>query len=164
MARYLVAEYLHDWGLRDPEVIAAEARRIVERAEAQTLAVPPDLLEQALCETAIRLTVEEVESAIGTLAASSGPCRLARRPTRGSIVPRMATLLVEFPEAIRHRERPPARLLALLEQSVAPIIPLPNQRDMRPQPRVRVIRIFRIGYWRCILRRLQWKAARLRRA
>lgn len=154
LARYLVAEYLMDWGLRDPDVTAAESRRIVEEAARLTLDVEAVNLERELCETAIRLTMEEVEAAIAGMATSSSRNRLPGAPTSNSIVPRIASVFLEFPDAIRHRDRPPAQLLAVLERSISPIVPEAQPRAMRPQPSTRLCCVLRRGYWRCVSRRV----------
>lgn len=165
IARCLVAEYLHDWGLLDPEIVAAESRRIVEQAESLCADVPVLRLEQELCSTAIRITSEEVEASIQRMANSPFRSRLHRLPVNGSIVPRMASVLMEFPDAIRHRDRPPARLLGVLERSVAPIVPQPKRREMLPQPRTRLWKILRKGYWRQVSRRVRrWASRRAEKA
>ncbi|SFH85105.1 hypothetical protein [Planctomicrobium piriforme] len=147
LARYLVAEYLHDWGLRDPDIVAAESRRIVEQAEALTMTGAGEVSEHELCAAAIHITMEEVEASIARMAATSIRDQLAGSPTSNSIVPRMARVLLEFPDAIRHRDRPPARLLQVLERSVAPIIPRCHPREMRPQPSTRLWSVLRRSYW-----------------
>ncbi|WP_437229992.1 hypothetical protein SH661x_001726 [Planctomicrobium sp. SH661] len=152
-ARFLVAEYLHDWGLRDPEVVAQESRRIVEQAElriAESAKVGMDL-----CTVAIEITQDEVESSIARMAASTPPMARKRSATNNSIVPRMGRVLLQFPDAIRHRDRPPARLLQVLEISVNPIIPCPTRCDMLPQPRTRLWKWLRKAYWVRVQRRLK---------
>jgi len=152
-ARYLVAEYLHDWGLRDPEVIAAESRRIVEQAAHQFAESPHPGAD--LVAIAIEFTQAEVESSIARMASSSPAPVRHRVATNNSIVPRMGRVLLEFPDAIRHRDRPPARLLQVLENSVNPIVPHCNRCDMLPQPRTRLWKILRKGYWYRVQRTLK---------
>jgi len=144
LARYLVAEYLRDWGLLDPDIIADESRRIVEQAEALAMPDNGELSERELCAAAIHIVMEEVEATIACMASSTSH---AQSTTSNSIVPRMARLLLEFPDAIRHRDRPPARLLQVLERSVAPIIPRCDLREMRPQPSTRLWCVLRGSYW-----------------
>lgn len=160
-ARYLVAEYLHDWGLRDPDVIASESRRIVEQAEGLTITLAGDDFERELRLTAIEIAVDEVEAAIARMATPK-PGELSGVPTNNSIVPRLGEVLLEFPDAIRHRDRPAARLLNVLERSVSPIIPCSNHREMRPQPRTRLLKLLRKGYWHRFKRRLNTLARRTR--
>jgi len=152
-ARYLVAEYLHDWGLRDPEVIAQESRRIVEQAELQL--AESVKLGLDLDAVAIEITQAEVEASIARMAASSGVPHRKRIATNNSIVPRMGRVLLEFPDAIRHRDRPPSRLLQMLEKSVNPIVPRSHRCDMLPQPRTRLWKLLRKGYWVCVQRFLK---------
>jgi hypothetical protein len=161
LARYLVAEYLHDWGLRDPDVIASESRRIVDQAELLILENAGESREQKLAAMAIELTMDEVEAAIARMATTSLTAAVDGVPTNNSIVPRMARVLLEFPEAIRHRDRPPARLLQVLERAVAPIIPYSNHREMRPTMRTRLWRVLRRGYWHQFKRRLNTWAHRV---
>jgi|GEM_PF-2250063 hypothetical protein len=144
-ARYLVAEYLYDWGLRDPEVIAQESRRIVDQAALQ-VAESGDPTRD-LFTVAIEITQAEVEASIARMASSHRPSARKRSATNNSIVPRIGRVLLEFPDAIRHRDRPPARLLQVLETSVKPIIPCPSHCDMRPQPRARLWKLLRKAYW-----------------
>ncbi len=149
-ARYLVAEYLHDWGLRDPDIIADESRRIVDHAETLIRSVTPvsaEILDRDLATRSLEIAMEEVESSIAAMAASSIREPLLGIPTSNSIVPRMAGVLLEFPDAIRHRDRPPARLLQVLERSVAPIIPRSHHREMPAQPSTRLCSLFRGCYW-----------------
>lgn len=156
-ARYLVAEYLHDWGLRDPEVIAQESRRIVEEAELRIAeSVRPDL---ELSSVAIEMTQREVEASIARMAASSQAPVRQRKATNNSIVPRLGPVLLEFPDAIRHRDRPPSRLLQMLERSVNPIVPCSSPCEMRPQPRTRLLKLLRRAYW-VRVRRLARKLTR----
>jgi len=157
LARYLVADYLHDWGLRDPEVVAQESRRIVEQAELQLAESPRSDLD--LNAIAIEITQAEVESSIARMAATSRPHVRKRSATNNSIVPRMGRVLLEFPDAIRHRDRPPARLLQVLETSVNPIVPCSNPCDMLPQPRTRLWKVLRKGYWYRVQRTI-WKLSR----
>lgn len=159
-ARYLVAEYLHDWGLRDPDIIAGESRRIVEQAERLLQEQAGDAPERDLGAMAIRITMDEVEAAIARMAATS-PAPAGGVPTNNSILPRLAPVLLEFPEAIRHRDRSPARLLQVLERSLSPICPCSHHREMRAQPRTKLWRVLRKGYWRTCQRRLQEWTRRL---
>lgn len=152
-ARCLVAEYLHDWGLRDPEVIALESRRIVEQADLQLGDAGRN--QAKLCALAVEITQAEVEASIARMAASSRPLARKRIATNNSIVPRMGRVLLEFPDAIRHRDRPPARLLQVLETSVNPIVPCSKRCDMLPQPRTRLWKLLRKGYWFRVQRRLK---------
>ncbi len=162
-ARYLVAEYLRDWGLRDPDVIAVESRRIVEQAEAVTLKNYGNVSARYLCATAIHLTMEEVEEAIASMAASSSRDTTNVVALSNCVMPHVARLLLEFPDAIRHRDRPPARLLQVLEQSVTPIIPRPQRREMLAQPSTRLCSMFRGCFWMEMLGRAQsWFLRRAR--
>jgi len=146
-ARYLVAEYLRDWGLRDPDIIAAESRRIVDQAATETLERHGTIVPRTLCATAIHLTMAEVEAAIASMAASS--CRPGRNglPANHAVVPHIARLLMEFPDAIQHRDRPPAKLLQVLESSVTSIVPHPYPREMLAQPSTRLCSLFRVRFW-----------------
>ncbi|HWL08637.1 MAG TPA: hypothetical protein VNQ76_09540 [Planctomicrobium sp.] len=162
-ARYLVAEYLRDWGLRDPDVIAVESRRIVEQAEVVTQQKYGTISLRHLCATAILLTMNEVEEAIAGMAASSSRSLTHEGKNNRSVVPHVARLLQEFPDAIRHRDRPPARLLQVLEQSVAPIIPHPQHREMLAQPSTRLCSLFRGCFWMELCGRFQgWLLRRTR--
>lgn len=162
-ARMLVAEYLRDWGLKNPDVIAAESRRIVEQAEDLFVeGALPGHGRADLCQAAIRLANEEVEAAIASMANSCPRIQGRGSRTNGSIVPRLDSVLLEFPDAIRHRDRPPARLLSILERTVTPIIPECTYREMRPQPRTRLWCVLRRGYWHRVGKRLRAIGSRKR--
>lgn len=143
-ARCVVAEYLRDWGLRDPELVALESRRIVNRAASYLSRTSHQIRERPLCETAVRLAVDEIEAWIAQLASGvRGSCLDAKVTTR---LPH--EVAVHSPDLLRHRNRLPARMLLVLEQSVSPVIPSTRPQQMQPQPRTRLWKILRKGYWR----------------
>lgn len=149
-ARCVVAEYLRDWGLRDPELVALETRRIVRRADNHLARDGGEPTAQALSETAIRLTIEEIETWISQMASQSRRRNNGHPNGHGS----MGESAFHSPDLTHHRNRLPARLLFILEQSVSPVVPSTRRREMRPQPRTRLWKVLRRGYWRQL-----WKSA-----
>jgi hypothetical protein len=145
-ARCVVSEYLHDWGLHDPVLLAAESKRIVEQAVAILSASGTAFTEQELCAKAVRLTVDEIEAWIRALASNSKRSPDNAYTFQGPI---------DSTDLARHRNRLPAKMLLALEQSVSPVVPTTSWRDMRAQPRTRLWRVLRKGYWRKAQRRLQ---------
>jgi hypothetical protein len=164
VARSVVAEYLHDWGLTDPEVIATESRRIVYQASAgnpKSIAenplfeVNPDDLEQRLCESAIRLTISEVEASINRLEPHANSQQRIELPSEEFLMSRMASLLLDIPQEMDTRDRQPRRLLVKLEECLAPVVPHVQQREMQPQPRTKLWKILRKGYWHQLLKNMR---------
>jgi hypothetical protein len=164
-ARCAVAEYLRDWGLRDPEVIAVESRRIVQEAQAR-LSNSSSISRAAggnhradadslLGSTAILLAVEEVEDWIARLNCDGKGSFVPRVASADSMVTRPTDLPSQFPDALLQRDHLPAQMLVLLQQSVSPVVPHPRPCEMRPQPRARLWKVLRRGYWRILQRRLK---------
>lgn len=158
-AKRLVADYLRDWGLRDPELVAAESKRIVEA----TLGEFPlyddmtDAERDTFCQAAIRRTVAEIESWSATIARGITPRAAGRFALGGTLSPGLSELLDAFPEAVVRRDHPTARALADLEQAILPVVPRPNVREMGVALRTRPVRIFRAGYWRAVFRSAQMR-------
>lgn len=130
-ARCVVAEYLRDLGLRDPDVIALESQRIVTQALQE---VRPDQYavdESLLCEKAILLTVKQLERWLEVLATQSG--RPDPSPRLGSVIAaRLPDLLSRFPQAL-HGGEMPAELVHSLQDGLTPVVPPPRPRGMRRQ-------------------------------
>lgn len=129
-AKSLVADYLRDLGLTDPDVIARQSQQIIERAVSESSEA--DKLDPAhFCETAIRLTVKELENLLALLASRSD---CAETPERlGCVVAaQLPLLLKQFPQAMC-REELPAELVASLRQALKPVVPTPRPRSMRRQ-------------------------------
>lgn len=158
-AKRLVADYLRDWGLRDPELVAAESKRIVEA----TLGEFPlyddmtDAERDAFCQAAIRRTVAEIESWSATIARGITPRAAGRFALGGTLSPALSELLDAFPEAVVRRDHPTARALADLEQAILPVVPKPHVREMGAALRTRPVKIFRAVYWRAMFRNLQMR-------
>lgn len=155
-AKRLVADYLRDWGLRDPELVAAEAKRIVE-ATLDEMPLYDDTTEaerDAFCQAAIRRTVAEIESWSATIARGITPRAAGRFAMGGTLSPGLSELLDAFPEAIVRRDHPTARALADLERAILPVVPKPNVREMGAVPRTRAVRYLRPGFWKAVARNL----------
>jgi hypothetical protein len=146
VARSVVADYLYDWGLTDPEVIATESRRIVYKAAGEVSSSSIDVnlphFEQQMCEMSIRMTILEVEQSIS---------KFEQRDSNAAL---NSDSLLDIPADMDHRDRGPARLLVKLEETVAPVVPLPVHRDMLPQPKTRLLKMFRPAYWQVVLKKL----------
>jgi membrane glycosyltransferase len=129
-ARCAVAEYLRDLGLRDPDVVAQESQRIVSQAQRE-LAPTAAVDEASLCETAIRLTVKQLERWLLVLASQSGS---PDEPERlGSVIAaRLPMLLEQFPQPL-DQKRLPAGLVGSLQGNLAPVVPPPRLHRMRGQ-------------------------------
>lgn len=156
-AKRLVADYLRDWGLRDPELVAAESKRIVE-ATLGEFPLYDDMTDgerDAFCQAAIRRTVAEIESWSATIARGITPRAAGRFALGGTLSPGLSELLDAFPEAVVRRDHPTARALADLEQAILPVVPKPHVREMGAAVRTRPVKFFRAVYWRAVFRNLQ---------
>jgi hypothetical protein len=129
-AKSLVADYLRDLGLRDPDLIAKESQRIVEMALAGVLGTK-DLDREMLNETAIRITVNELESFLGCMASHTN---CAETPDRLGCVmaARLPMLLREYPQELQPHALP-AEWVESLQQGLAPVIPTPRPSRMKRQ-------------------------------
>ena len=153
-AKRLVADYLRDWGLRDPELVASEARRIVE-ATLEEMPLYDDTTEperEAFCQAAVRRTVAEIESWSATIARGITPRAAGRFAMGAAMSPGLSELLDAFPEAIVRRDHPAARALADLERAILPVVPATHVREMGAVPRTRTVRYLRLAFWRTVLR------------
>jgi hypothetical protein len=146
-ARCAVAEYLRDLGFRDPDVVAKESQRIVSQAQRE---LPPTAAgdEALLCETAIRLTVKQLEHWLLVLASQSGS---AEEPERlGSVVAaRLPMLLDQFPQTLT-QDRLSDGLMGSFQGNLTPVVPPPRLRRMRRQMLALVP-----PAWKRLMRRIQ---------
>ena len=156
VAMRLVADYLRDWGLRDPELVAAETRRLIEQAEAESEFADISLealdgANDAICrrfyETAIRITVAQVEAWVTGLAAAPTLVDRADGHDRCAVVPRLPELLSEYPEAIMGRPAPREGAIVDLGRAVQAVVPPALHRRMRGAPPVRNVWVFRGETW-----------------
>lgn len=129
-AKCAVAEYLRDLGLKDPDVVAEESQRIVAEAQQQLSAA--DVNDPSvLCETAIRLTVKQLERWLEMLATQSGG--RDHSPRMGSVMAtRLPGLLDRFPQAMNGDGLPP-ELVDSLQTGITPVVPQPRPQRMRRQ-------------------------------
>lgn len=136
-AKWVVAEYLRDVGLRDPELIARESQRIVEKARRER--IEPALPSPTLAEVAIRCTVSQLDEWLLALAAESQQELLAEsaRGGRGARVggvagARLRDLLSRYPEAWK-RSQPSAEAVETSRRELVTVVPEPKPRRMRRQ-------------------------------
>ena len=164
VAGRLVADYLRDWGLRDPELLAAESRRLIELTESDfdsaDLDRPNESLCQRFCQAAIDRTITQVASWTASIAMEP-PCQATDAQAASRIVARLPDMLDEFPEAVVRQEGFPARAASLLKRSVQPVVPTPIVRPMALAPRTRTVRFLRPLYWRQTLRLARGYSVRL---
>lgn len=134
-ARWAVAEYLRDVGLRDPELIATESQRMVARTQ-RALAFRDTVNEPSLSEAAIQLTVKQLDRWLLALAADS--CDPGEPRQLGSVVgARLPDLLSRYPEAWK-QPRPSAELVESMRGDLIPVVPQPRPRSMCRQSLVLV--------------------------
>jgi len=129
-AKSAVAEYLRDLGFRDPDVVAKETQRIVSQAQRELPSTAAED-EALLCETAVRLTVKQLERWLLTLATQSGS---SEEPVRlGSVVAaRLPMLLDQFPQTLT-QDRLSDGLVNSFQGNLTPVVPPPRLRRMRRQ-------------------------------
>jgi hypothetical protein len=149
-ARCTVGEYLRDWGLRDPDVIAARSHEIVEQAE-KFLEVAP--------ESTLTLTESSLGIAVDLIAAA-----LVVRPdanNTGSLVPQacvvaeVSHILDEYPclarGSVGDLDHEAASVLAT---AAAPIVPQAKRSEMPAQPGTRVWPLVSPAYYQGLVKRL----------
>ena len=149
-ARCIVGEYLRDWGLRDPDVIAARSREIVEQAE-KFLAVAPEST-LTLSEAALGIAVDLISAAI---VVKPDPADTSVLVPQASVVAEVSHLLDEYPclvqgdsSAIDHEA---VGALAVLAK---PIVPRAKRSEMPAQPGTRVWRLVSPAYYQGLARRI----------
>jgi membrane glycosyltransferase len=129
-ARCVVADYLRDLGLRDPDLVADLSRRIVRRArDAMALGRAGD--PKNLSETAVRIAVQHLDQWLRSVAAPMGAGDGSE--LLGSVVgAQLPGVLARFPDALRY-EHPSAEMASSVQPHLTPVVPPAEPRRMRRQ-------------------------------
>lgn len=129
-ARALVADYLRDVGLRDPDLVAQESKRVVAQAIER---MPPgeDISEQTLSTSAIRLTVKRLEGLLSALAIDDSST--AEAFVEGRIVgARLPGLLSRYSLAVKQKLTA-AEAVSACRGGAVPVVPKAKPKPMRQQ-------------------------------
>ncbi|MGE0761403.1 MAG: glucans biosynthesis glucosyltransferase MdoH, partial [Pirellulaceae bacterium] len=128
-ARWAVAEYLRDLGLRDPAWIARETESLVR--DAQLARKEASGQGSSLAEAAVARTVHQLDQWLAALARSAGEETEPRRRSR-IVGARLPDLLSRYPHALNPR-RPDAEMMNTAQRDLTPVVPQPRPRPMRRQ-------------------------------
>ncbi len=145
-ARCIVGEYLRDWGLRDPDVIATRARDIVDQAEKLIAAQPDSTL--TLSEAALSITVDLIAAAI-VVKPEAGETGLV---PQACVVAEVSEILDAYPCLVQGDRDPAAS--DLLSTAARPIVPQAKRSEMPAQPGTRVWRVVSPAYYQGLARRI----------
>jgi hypothetical protein len=149
-ARCIVGEYLRDWGLRDPDVIAARSREIVDQAERFLDVAPESAL--TLSEAALGIAVDLITAAVVVKPEAGETGSLV---PQASVVAEVSHILEEYP-CLAHGS--PGDLdqeaAGVLATAAAPIVPQAKRSEMPAQPGTRVWRLVSPAYYQGLVKRL----------
>src|SRR5688500_3546607 len=100
-ARCAVAEYLRDVGLRDPDLVAQESRRLVSQA-LERLGSNAEVTETVLAEAAIKLTVKRLEHLLAALTTDANGSEEVE--SHGRVVgARLTALLTRYSHGLKEK-------------------------------------------------------------
>jgi hypothetical protein len=148
-ARCIVGEYLRDWGLRDPDVIAARSREIVEQAETFLSVAPESAL--TLSEAALGIAVDLITAAI---VVKPEPGDSGSLVPQASVVSGVCQILDEYPSLVRGAGEIDLEAAGALATAAAPIVPQSKRSEMPAQPGTRVFRLVSPAYYQGLVKRL----------
>lgn len=125
-AKYAVSEYLRDLGMRDPELIAGETNRIVDRALQEF--APGEPVDQALLtDAAIRHTVDQLATLLKTLSADRNQ-EHAGSSCETLVAANLPGLFAQYPEVLA-RPNASTETAGAMQRVVPEALP----RRMKPQ-------------------------------
>jgi len=142
-ARCIVGEYLRDWGLRDPDAIAAQSREIVDQAMMMIGEKPAESV--SLAETALGIAVDRIAAAVVVKPETA---------TAGGLIPQacvvaeVSHILDEFPHLATDGAA------GAMANASSPIVPQLKRSEMPAQPGTRLLRLLSPAYYQSIVRRM----------
>lgn len=149
-ARCIVGEYLRDWGLRDPDVIAARSREIVEQAE-RFLAVAPEST-LTLPEASLGIAVDLITAAV---VVKPDPKDTGSLVPHACVVEEVSHLLDEYPSLVRGSAGEiDLEAAGALATAASPIVPQAKRGEMPAQPGTRVWPLVSPAYYQGLVKRL----------
>jgi hypothetical protein len=123
-AERVLAEYLRQWGLRDPFAIAAHCREWVRRVtERQAV----DGTEEHLARAALGEAVGDLDRWLDHLALLVSPDPAEAAALRGLLAMAIPAVIDEYPQSFLQYESLPEPLLQHLRAAARPVVPLPAQ-------------------------------------
>ena len=149
-AERLLAEYLRQWGLRDPSAIATQCRRWVRRAtgRADDLQAPSssrgDLAEAALADA-----MRDMDRWLDHLALLVSPVPTEAAARRGLLAMALPTVIDRYPQALLQYESLPASFVQQLREAARPVVPVATQlRRMQGPPLGELPPLLQPRHWR----------------
>jgi hypothetical protein len=146
-AERVLAEYLRQWGLRDPTTIAAHCRRwvrqAVERAGSQSEQQPA-----VIYQAAVAAAVAEIDGWLDHLAMLASSNRDEAHARRGLLAMEVQTLIDKYPAALLSHDSLPAPLVQQLRRAAHSAMPAAHLMPMRAQPLGRWARPLGWRWWR----------------
>jgi len=149
-ARCIVGEYLRDWGLRDPDVIAGRSREIVEQAERYLEVAPESLL--TLSEASLSIAVDLISAAVVVKPEAGDTTSLV---PQASVVAEVSHLLDDYPQiAQTSSDKMDEEAAEILAHIARPIVPQSKRSEMPAQPGTRVWRVVSPAYYQGLVKRI----------
>jgi len=149
-ARCIVGEYLRDWGLRDPDVIADRSREIVEQAETFLAVAPESTL--TLAEASLGIAVDLISAAI---VVKPEPADSGTLVPQASVVAEVTHLLEDYPCLVRGAaDEIDHEAMGAVATLASPIVPQARRGEMPAQPGTRVWRLVSPAYYQGLARRI----------
>jgi len=148
-ARCTVGEYLRDWGLRDPDVIAARSREIVEQAEKFLQVAPESTL--TLAEASLGIAVDLITAAVVVKPDAKDTGSLV---PQASVVSEVSHIFDEYPSLVRGGGEFDQEAVGALATAAAPIVPQAKRSEMPAQPGTRVWPLVSPAYYQALVKRL----------
>lgn len=135
-AQRVLAEYLRQWGLREPTTIAVHCRRWVRQA-VESVGAEAASRPSLVYRTAIERAISDIDKWLDHLAmlACDTPDEASRR--RGLLALEMQALVDRYPHAILRYHALPVALIEHLRRVTRVPVPEQRPRRMRPQPLAR---------------------------
>ncbi len=149
-ARCIVGEYLRDWGLRDPDVIADRSREIVDQAE-RFVAQQPEA-SPTLSEAALGIAVDLIAAAVVVKPDAGDTGTLV---PQASVVAEVSQLLEDYPHFVgASADDLDLEAAGAMATLASPIVPQPKRSEMPAQPGTRVWRVVSPAYYQGLARRI----------
>jgi hypothetical protein len=132
-AERVLAEYLRQWGLRDPQTIATLCRRWVRQAVERTGSLSkqqPSTIYQA----AVQAAITEIDQWLDHLSMRVSTNRDDAQASRGLLAVEVQTLIDKYPQLLLQYDGLPAGLLQHLGRTSRSAVPAAHPVPMRAQP------------------------------
>jgi len=132
-AERVLAEYLRQWGLRDPTTIATHCRRWVREA-VERVGSQPGGQPVAICRAAVEAAISEIDEWLDHLSALAAVNGDDARARRGLLAIEVQTMIDKYPEALLNYDALPAPLMKHIRRASHSAVPAIHATRMRAQP------------------------------